>query len=230
MNTTKTTYEALNENAKTMETLFGNTNVAIKELYKKQMDSVTDFYTHFLKTSLGNDNPWNLNRKFINLYFEKDWSKWFLNSFSNFSGNNSQASFLSEIDKTMKQVIDLNQNLLSSFTGGTLGKGFNWVAMSEKYKETLVDQIEASKKILDTTSNAFKKQLESSIEINIKATEEISNQYNLVLKQNQKLWSDILKTYHVPHNGAYTTNKESHSHENMKPMKISDHELQHRKS
>ena len=193
METTKSSNETLNESAKVVENLFNNTNAVMTDMYKKQMDLTTSFYNNLFGSKLGNANMWNQNSGFPNMFSNNmDMTKWFSNPFANFSTMGMQNPFMSPFDKTMKQMMGFNQNLLSAFTNGFSGKANNMDAMTEEYKETIETRLEASKEIFNTISEAFKKQMESSMETNKKVTEEMSNQFNLVMKQNQKFWNDLL--------------------------------------
>ncbi|HXD92796.1 MAG TPA: hypothetical protein VNX01_06245, partial [Bacteroidia bacterium] len=56
----------------------------------------------------------------------------------------------------------------------------------------------------------------SSIEANKKAMEEIGNQFNLVIKQNQKFWADMLEMYQAPLRGENKNSKEPTLNETKK--------------
>jgi len=209
MEATKSSKEALNEGAKAVENVFNNTNAVMTEMYKKQMDLTTSFYNNLFGSKLGNTNMWNQNSAFPTMFSNNmDMAKWFSNPFANFSAMGMQNPFMSSFDKTMKQMTEFNQNLLSVFTNGFSGKGNNMGAMSEEFKETIETRLEASKEIFTTISEAFKKQLESSMETNKKIIEEMSNQFNLVMKQNQKIWTDLLNTYQTPLNNEKKESKD----------------------
>ncbi|HXU27343.1 MAG TPA: hypothetical protein VN698_08935 [Bacteroidia bacterium] len=209
METTKSSNETLNESAKVVENLFNNTNAAMTDMYKKQMDLTTSFYNNLFGSKLGNTNMWNQNSGFPNMFSNNmDMTKWFSNPFANFSAVGMQNPFMSPFDKTMKQMMEFNQNLLSAFTNGFSAKGNNFGAMSEEFEETIETRLEASKEIFNTISEAFKKKLESSVETNKKVIEEMSTQFNLVMKQNQKLWADLLNAYQTPLNNEEKKSKE----------------------
>ena len=194
MEATKSSNETLNEGAKAVENAVNNTNAVMTDMYKKQMDLTTSFYNNLFGSKLGNTNMWNQNSGFPNMFSNNmDMTKWFSNPFTNFSATSMQNPFMSPFDKTMKQMTEFSRHLLSVFSS----KGNNMGAMSEEYKETIETRLEASKEIFNTISEAFKKQLESSLETNKKVTEEMSNQFNLVMKQNQKFWTDLLNAQHT---------------------------------
>src|SRR5665213_200511 len=197
--------ETLNEGAKAVENAFNNTNAVMTDMYKKQMDLTTSFYNNLFGSKLGNTNTWNQNSGFPNIFSNNmDMTKWFSNPFANFSATGMQNPFSSPLEKTMKQMTEFSQNLLSAFSG----KGNNMGAMSEEYKETMETRLEASKEIFNTISEAFKKQLESSMETNKKVTEEMNTQFHLIMKQNQKLWADLLNTFQTPLNSEDKKSKD----------------------
>ncbi len=195
METTKTNNEAPNEGAKVIEKLFNDNTTAMMDIYKKQMDSSVSLYNNLFNSSMSNSNGFDQNSGIPNMFADMDMTKWFTNPFSNLSENNLQNQLLKSIDKTMKQVMELNQKFLSSFTNGIQSKGTNSESMSEEYKKLLEDRLKDSKEMLNTITEAFNKQLESSLENNKKTMEEITNQFSLTMTQNQKLWADMLNTH-----------------------------------
>ena len=209
MEATKSNSETLNEGAKVVENLLNNANAAMTDLYKKQMDLTTSFYNNLFGSKLGNTNMWNQNSGFPNMFSNNmDMTKWISNPFTNFSVMGMRNPFMSSFDKTMKQMTEFNQNLLSAFTNGFSAKGNNFGAMSEEYKETIETRLAASKEIFTTISEAINKQLESSMETNKKVIEEMNNQFNLVMKQNQKLWSDLLNAQQTSINNEEKKSKD----------------------
>ncbi len=228
MEETKTN-EAFNEGAKVVEKLFNNVNTAMTDMYKKQMDMTTSFYNNLFNSGLGNTNGWNQNNGFPNMFSTMDVTKWFSNPFTNFSATAFQNPFGTSMDKTMKGITEFNQNLLSTLTNGLQGNGTDWNEMSKEYKETIEARLAASKEILTSISEAFNKQLESSIDTNKKTVEEINNQFNLVMKQNQKLWADLFKIFQTPITNQDKKSKDPILFENKKktnvPMsEIKDHQ------
>jgi hypothetical protein len=221
METTKTSNETLNESEKLIEKLFSNTNTAMIDMYKKQVDMTTSFYSNLFNSTFGNSTGLNQNSGFPNM---------FSNPFNNFSQNNFQNPFLATIDKTIKQIMEFNQNLFSVLTNGFEKRRIDFGAISEEYKETINVGVEATKEIHNIISKAFNEKLESSMEIDKKATEEISNQLNLVTKQNQKLWTDFFKTYQTPLKNEEKISKEPILSENKKSSNTAVKEFKDHKS
>jgi hypothetical protein len=195
METTKTKNEALNEGAKVIEKLFNDSTTAMMDIYKKQMDSSVSFYNNLFNAVISNSNGFGQNGGIPNMFANMDMTKWFINPFANLSANNLQNPMLASIDKTMKQVMEINQKILSAFTNGIQNKGTNSESLSEEYKKLLEVQLKDSKEMLNTITDACNKQLESSEATNKKTMEEITNQFSLTMKQNQKLWADMLNTH-----------------------------------
>ena len=193
METTKTNSEALNEGAKVIEKLFNDNASSMMDVYKKQMDLSVGFYNNLLNSS--NGNGLGQNGGIHNMFSNTDMTKWFINPFANLSAASMQNPMLTSIDKTMKQAMDINQKILSLFTNGIQSKGTNSESMSDEYKKRLEDRLKDSKEMLNTITEAFNKKLDSSMANNKKTMEEMTNQFSLALKQNQKLWADMLSTH-----------------------------------
>ncbi len=193
METTKPNNEALNEGAKVIEKLFNDSNSALMNIYKKQMDLTAGFYNNLFNSSIGNTNGFVHNSSTPKMFANMDMAQWFTNPFANFSATNLQNPFLTSIEK----IMEFNQKLLSPFTNGIQNKGTNPESMNEEYKKLLEVRLKDSKEMLNTVAETFNKQLESSVETNKKTMEEISNQFSLAMKQNQKLLTDMLNTQQI---------------------------------
>lgn len=214
-----TNNETLNEGAKVMEKLLSNTNSAMTDMYKKQMELTTSFYNNLFNSGLGHNNLWNQNTRIPNIFPSMDMSKWFANPLTNFSTGNIQNPFAISMENGMKQIVEFNQKMVSAFTNGIDNNKTNWDAIGKEYKETINSRLETSKEILNSVTETFNKQSESAIEMNIKTINEISDQLSKAMKQNQKLWSDMLKMSQGSLNVEEKTT-ESVSNENKKRSNV----------
>jgi len=214
-----TNNETLNQGAKVMEKLLSNTNSAMTDMYKKQMELTTSFYNNLFNSGLGHNNLWNQNTSIPNIFPSTDMSKWFVNPLTNFSTGNIQNPFAISMENGMKQIADFNQKMVSAFTNGIDNNKTNWDAIGKEYKETINSRLETSKEILNSVTETFNKQSESAIEMNIKTINEISDQLSKAMKQSQKLWSDMLKMSQGSLNVEEKTT-ESVSNENKKRSNV----------
>jgi maltose-binding protein MalE len=221
--------ETLNEGAKVIEKLFNNTNSAMTDMYKKQMEVATSFYNNLLNSSQGQNNLWSQSGAIPNMFAGVDITKWFSNPLTNYFSNNMQNPFATPMEKGMKQIMEFNQNLISAFTNGINGKNTNWEAIGEEYKAAISARMDASKEILHSITESFNKKIGSSVEINKNTTDEISDQFNKVMKLNQKLWSDMLGLWQAPLNVEEKT-KEPVSNENKKRSNVPVNEFMDHKS
>lgn len=214
-----TNNETLNEGAKVMEKLLSNTNSAMTYMYKKQMELTTSFYNNLFNSGLGHNNLWNQNTRIPNIFPNTDMSKLFANPLTNFSTGNIQNPFAISMENGMKQIVEFNQKMVSEFTNEIDNNKTNWDAIGEEYKETINSRLETSKEILNSVTETFNKQSESAIEMNIKTINEISDQLSKAMKQNQSLWSDVLK---MPQGSLNVEEKttESVSNENKKRSNV----------
>ena len=210
--------EKLNESSKAFEKGFGNTNANVMDMYNKQMHLMTGFYNNYFNPSVGHNKDWNIGQGFGNVFLNGNLTKMFYNPFSEINtgfsnplmGMNAGFSnpFLASFDKMYKQMMGGNQSLFSAFTNQTQGNTVDPTEISKKYFETIENQMEASKNVFNSLTEAYSNKVNLSIEINKKAMEEISTQFNLAIKQNQKFWADILESYQAPMNRENKNSKE----------------------
>ena len=64
METTKTN-EALLDNAKVAERWFNDTSSSMMDLFNKQLNLTTGFYSNLLNSTFGNSKGWGVNQGFI---------------------------------------------------------------------------------------------------------------------------------------------------------------------
>lgn len=207
--------EKLNESTKAFEKGFSDVNENVMDMYTKQLNLMTGFYNNFLNPIISNNKGWNIGQDFGSNLFNTDLTKAFSNPF-NGMGAGSSNPFLSSFDKMYKQMMGYNHNLLLAFNSQANGNHIDWSEISKKYMETVENRLEASKSIFNSISEACNAKVNSSIEANKKAMEEISSQFNLVIKQNQKFWADMLEMYQAPLHGENKNSKESTHNETKK--------------
>jgi len=207
--------EKLNESTKAFEKGFSNANTNVMDMYNKQLHLMTGFYNNFLNPIMANSKGWNVGQDFGGNLFNGDLSKAFSNPF-NGMGVSSSNPFLNSFDKMYKQMMGYNHNLLLAFNSQTKGNDIDWNEISKKYMETVENRLNASKSIFNSLSEACSSKVNSSIEANKKATEEIRSQFNLVIKQNQKFWADMLEMYQTPLHGENKNSKEPSLNETKK--------------
>lgn len=208
METTKS-----NENATSAGSEFKETNTAIIDMYSKQLNLVTSFYTNFFNSMMGgNGNKgWNQDKGFAEMYHPaNELSKIFSNSFGGNMNNNFQNPFLGSFEKVCSQLADYNRNLFTAFNNETKTGNVDLNAISKRYKDTIDSRLEASQHVLKSATEAYNKQFDTAVETNKKMMEDINTQFSSVVKQTQKFWNDILKTNTAPltEEDAYVT-KES---------------------
>ena len=218
MEATQTNSEALNEGVKGIEKLFNDSSSAMMDIYKKQMDLTAGFYNNLFNMGKGNSNGAGQNSGTSNMFASMDMTKWLTNPFANFSSTDMQNPVLTSIDKTMKQLMELNQKCLSTFTNSVQIKGTNSESMSEEYKKLLEGRLNDSKEMLNTIAEAFNRRLEYSMATNKKAMEEIVNQCNLAQKQNQKLFADMVSAHQTSLINEEKKHKETHTNESKTPF------------
>lgn len=184
------TNHTVNDGAKASEKMLNDITKGMMDVFTKQLNTVTSFYSNLFNSNLGNTNSWNGNGAFQNM---------FQNPMSNFSGNNFQNPFFTSIDKMMKQMVDNNTNIFSNVKNG-LNTNVDMIEANKKYQEIIAARMETYKNIIKSTSEAYSKQLESTIDSNKKIIEETTDQLNLIATQNQTFWMDLMNSFQMVSN------------------------------
>lgn len=192
METTKTN-EAFIESVKIAEKWFSDTNSKIMEIYNKQLNLTTGFYNNMFNSLISNNKGWK-DSQMTDSFLKNDISKWFPISFSG-NGNSTNLSnpLQSLFENMYKQMTEYNQNILANFNSQVKNSDTNWDMISKEYIETVQKRMDASMKILNSISEGYIKELDSTMGNNKKLIDEINEQFNSVIKQNQKFWSEALK-------------------------------------
>ena len=218
METTKTN-EALLDNAKVAERWFNDTSSSMMDLFNKQLNLTTGFYSNLLNSTFGNSKGWGVNQGFIDNFLNGNSTKW-LSPVSSFSTNNGSSNFFSSYDKMYKQLLESNRHFLSAFSNQVKSNDIDWNSINKDYKETIDRRIESSRKILSSMTDSYNKQLHFTLDMEKNMFEELNNQFNSVMKQNQKLFSDMLQNYQSSFDTEDKKNRETENSENKKRTNI----------
>ena len=217
-----------NDGAKTPQKMLHDSSKEIMDFYTKQFNVVTGFYKNLFESFSTVNKGWNNTPDFSNNFLNNDLTKAFAMSFSGMS-NNFANPFQPTFDKLYKQMIDYNTTMFTNLTNG-LKSSTDVSEISKKYQNEINTRIEASKNILKTASDAYNKQANFSIENNKNTMEEMNNQFDVMVKQNQKFWSDLMTSTQAPINKAEETIKDSISPEIKKRTAVPATELSNHKS
>lgn len=185
-----------NDGTKTAEKMLNDSSKQIMDFYTTQLNVATSFYKNLFDSFSTGNKGWNNTPDFSNGFSNNHLTKTFTMPFGGFS-NNFSNPFLQPFNDFYKQMADTNTAMFTNLTTGLKGNT-DMSEFSKKIQDTINTQIEASKTILKNTTEAYTKRLDFSLENNKKAIEEMNNQFNTIVKQNQKLWSDLISSTEAP--------------------------------
>lgn len=179
-------------------TTANNALTSMMEAYKKQLNQVSEFYTNAFNSLSGQSkNMWNPMQNQSNMFFNNDALKSMLTPFNGFGMNNSISNpfmslFSNPFDKMVKHVSDYNHNLMGSLGNQLNNANSDGNSINEKYKKLVEEGTEASKAYINTLTETFNKQMESSLATNKKLQEETNKQFEDIYKLTQQFWTGIL--------------------------------------
>jgi hypothetical protein len=223
-----TSNQSSKDGAKTAEKTLNDTTKELMDFYTKQLNVATGFYKNIFDSLSTGGKSWNNSSDFSTGFFNNDVTKAFTNPFS---GMNYQVAnpFLPLFDKFYKQMEEYNKDMLASLTNGLKGNT-DWSEMTKKYQETVSSRMESSKNILQTATEAYNKQLDFSNNNNKKAMEDMTSQFNAMVKQSQTFWLDLMASLQTKINTDEKTVKDSISPEIKKRAsslanELTDHKI-----
>ena len=215
METTKSN-GAVTDHANVTEKWFTEANNAMMEIYNKQINLASGFYSNLLNSTLGNNKNWNGNSFSNDNMLSGNFSKLFWNPASNFSGINNSTHVFSAFDKMYKQLVESNQHFLNTYSNQMNNSANDWDMINKEYKETFDRRVESSRKILTTISEVYNKQFNFALDSEKSLFEEMHNQLNMLMKQNQKWWKDAIEKPETTFAADDKKNKEPFAYENKK--------------
>lgn len=183
-----------NNGANSAEKMVNDSTKELTDFYTKQLNVATGFYKNLFDSFSTGNKGWNAKPDFSNGFTNNDFAKAFTMPFNGIPSNFTNP-FLPMFDNLYKQMVDYNTTMFANITN-SLKANADMPEISKKYQDTVNTRMEASKNILKSAAEAYNKQLDFSIENNKKAMDEITNQFNSMLTQNQKFWSDLLASMH----------------------------------
>ena len=196
-----------NDGAKTAEKMLNESSKEIINFYTNQLNIATGFYKNLFESFSTVNKGWNNTPDFSNGFLNNGLTKAFAMPFNGMN-NNFTNPFLPTFDNLYKQMTDYSTTLFINVTNSLKGSA-DISEISKKYEDAINTRTEASKNLFKTAIDAYNKQVDFFIENNKKAMEEMSNQFNVMLKQNQKFWSDLMTSTQAPINSAEKVVKDS---------------------
>ena len=141
-------------------------NTELTDVYKKQFDLTIGFFNNFFRKNFENSN------------------------LNNHSGG-SENLFSNSIEKSMKQIMQFNKNIFSGLNDKYKGDGFTQII--DEFKLINKHQLETSAEMMNSIYLNFNKQIEASMNSNIKMVKDMNEQFDLWMKQYKKNAEDIFK-------------------------------------
>ena len=189
---TKKDNEKKNGEIQVRKNLF-NVNTELTDVYKKQVDLTLGFINNFFGANLDSSN-------------------------SNHHSGSSKNLFSDSVEKSMKQIMQFNKNILSGFSDKYKGDGYNQII--DEFKLINKHQLETSAEMMNSIYLNFNKQIEASMNSNIKMVKDMNEQFDLWMKQYKKNAEDIFKIFVEPLNKKEDSTIKSVNKESTKDMSI----------
>jgi hypothetical protein len=214
MDTTNSTplNEKLLENAKTANKWSSDAVASMMDVYKKQFNIVSGFYSNIFN-SLNGENKDALNpaKNLTDLFFNNSAFKSLSTPFSPMGMNGGFSnSFSNPFNNMFNQVKEYNQTMLNNFTKQFGVGSTDANSIVDKYQKTVEKEIDASKNLITSLTDVYNKQVEFSVTESKKLQDEINNQLKQVFEINQKFWSELLNT-NANQTNVETTAKKNNS-------------------
>lgn len=220
-NSTTTANETLQESTRMINQWANEVTASMTDLYKKQLNLVTGFYSNLFSSLYGENNgtAWNPMKTYTDLFFTNP-MKSRLTPFGNFG------TTANPFEKTIQQITEYNQNLFNSFTKKVDNGNIDWTTINEKYQQTIEKEFEASQKMVKTLIESYNKRMENTMEINRDLQKEFNNQLNELFNLNKQLWADTTKEAKAQTEETqekFSKNGNSHETEVKKNQKVTVH-------
>ncbi len=183
-------------NSKTAEKMMNDTSKGIMDMYTKNINLITNFYSNLFNSFSNGNKGFNNNYGSSTNFMNNDFAKLFSNPY-NGMGNNFSPQALPTFNNVYQQMIDYNTNLFSMLSKG-MNTNTDWNGIGKKEEEIIENRLEATKNMRHSILESYNKQLDSVNENNKKMMQETTDQFNLLMKQNQKLWADIFSMNQTP--------------------------------
>ena len=195
METTNTNHTEQN-GTNTAEKMMNDTSKGMMDMFTKNLNLVSGYYSNLFNSfSNGNKGLTNNNGSSTN-FMNYDLTKLFSNPFGGM-GNSFSNQSLPVFNSLYQQMMDYNNNLFSALSKGS-NTTTDWSEIGKKQEAMIGNRLEATKNMRRSIIEAYTKQLDSVNESSKKMIEETTNQFNLLMKQNQKLWVDMFAMFQTP--------------------------------
>jgi hypothetical protein len=191
---TKNVQEAFTESAKVAEKWVNEANHTMTEIYNKQMNLASGFYSSLFNSMLGMYPNAKSNPLDFSDFLSGDYSRG--QSYTN--GLNTMLFNPFLLNKAYKQMFDNSLNLLTLATKPPENGQSDWGTIIQKYNESLDAQFEALKNIQQIYFDSRYSLMDISLKANKNMLAEMNNQFNFFSTQAKNFLADILKSYTNP--------------------------------
>ena len=188
METTNTNHTE-QSSTKNNEKQMNDTSKEMMDMFTKNLNLTTSFYSNaFNSLSNGNKEFSNSHSSLTN-FTNNDFTKMFSNPF-NGMGNIFLNQSLPTFESLYKQMMEYNTNLFLMLTK-KINTNTDWSEIGKKEEAIIENRLEAIKNMRHSIIEAYTKQLDNTNEHNKNIIHETTEQFNLLMKQNQKLMTDM---------------------------------------
>ncbi len=193
---TKNTNHTEQSGTKTSEKIINETRMEMLDMLSKNPKLIADFYSNLFSSFLPKSNAFTIPNPFSNGSATNDFTKMFSNPFNSSTNGFSNLSMPS-LDKLYEQMMNQNANMLSMLSKG-INTNIDWIEVNKKQEAIIENRLEATKNIRHSVMELYNKQLDSANENAKKMVQETTEQFNVLMKQNQKLWTDMFAMFQAP--------------------------------
>lgn len=195
METTNTNHKT-SIGSNTAEKTMNDTGKDMMDTFTKNLNLITDFYSNLFNSLSSGNNGFNNNNGASFNSMNNDFTKLFSNPFSGM-GNSFSNQSLPTFNNIYQQMMDYNTNLFSMLSKG-MNTNTNWSEVSKKEETIVENRLDTIKNMRHSILESYNKQLDSVNENNRKMLQETTDQFNLLMKQNQQLWTSIFSMNLAP--------------------------------
>ena len=121
------------------------------------------------------------------------------------SGTKTTEKMMNDTSKELMDIFTKNLNVVTGFyvnLFSMVSKGMHtntdWTEVAKKEEAIIENRLEAIKNMHHSIIESYNKQLDSVNKNNKKMMQETTDQFNLLMTQNQKIWTDVFSMNQTP--------------------------------
>ncbi|MGZ3864514.1 MAG: hypothetical protein ACXVPN_16480 [Bacteroidia bacterium] len=184
------TNEVFDETSRMTSKWLSDSCSVMANFYEKQLKNVWDTYSTFFDSAQGEKNGYAHAGYLSPFVFGNNLYRSMMGPFNLMKPDHNYAGFINNYFEDLnKQARDFKNRIFSVWAEEFKNNYANW----DEFNKLMEEEWKVTQRRVNSMHDSYMKHLNSSIELNKKLADEMSNAFETAVAMNKKMWDDLTK-------------------------------------